>query len=113
MEARYVESEEFVKDFKWLMGSPKGRRIAYWLIASAGVYQTTFEETPVRSNYMALSMAHAEGRKDMGYRVMNAINMICPDEYFKMVKEQRNVRFTSRFDEASGNRNDGYHGAGD
>ena len=39
---------------------------------------------------MPIAMAHAEGRKDMGYRLMGKINVICPEQYQKMMKENAN-----------------------
>ena len=86
----YEMSDEFVSDFKWLMRDVKGRRLMFWLLARSGVFRTTFEESPVRAAYMPIAMAHAEGRKDMGYRLMAKINTVCPEQYLKMMKENAN-----------------------
>lgn len=82
--------ELFKEDFKRLMDTPGGRRIVHWLLASSGVMQTTFVEIKERSHYMALAMAHAEGKKDMGYRLMSKISVICPEKYALMMKENSN-----------------------
>lgn len=79
----------FQDDFKKLMGSPSGRRIVYWLLATSGVMQTTFLEVKGRESYMALAMAHAEGKKDMGYRLMARISELCPEKYMLMMKENK------------------------
>ena len=82
--------ELFKDDFKKLMDSPSGRRIVYWLLATSGVMQTTFLEVTGRKHYMALAMAHAEGKKDMGYRLMARIGELCPEKYTLMMKENSN-----------------------
>lgn len=86
----YDGSDEFESDFKWLMGNTRGRRLMFWLLTKSGVFRTTFEETPMRSAYMPIAMAHAEGKKDIGYRLMAKIAQLCPDTYSKMMKENKN-----------------------
>lgn len=86
----YESSDEFGDDFKWLMRNERGRRLMFWLLARAGIFRTTFEETPMRAGYMPIAMAHAEGRKDIGYRLMAQIDRLCPDLYSKMMKENQN-----------------------
>lgn len=86
----YEGSDEFVDDFKWLMRNERGRRLMFWLLSRAGVFRTTFEEAPTRAEYMALAMAHAEGRKDLGYRLMAQIDRFCPEQYLRMMKENKN-----------------------
>lgn len=87
----YEASDQFEGDFKWLMRDAKGRRLMYWLLSNAGIFRTTFEELPMRANYMPMAMAFAEGRKDIGYRLMGKINLICPEQYQKMMKEHNNA----------------------
>lgn len=84
------KEELFKEDFQKLMGSPSGRRIVFWLLATSGVMQTTLLEVKGREHYMALAMAHAEGKKDMGYRLMDKISKICPEKYTVMMKENSN-----------------------
>lgn len=86
----YEFSDDFSDDFKWLMRNERGRRLVHWLLARSGVFRTTYEETEARAHYMAIAMAHAEGRKDMGYRLMGVIGRLCPDLYAKMMKENSN-----------------------
>lgn len=86
----YESSDDFESDFKWLMRDVRGRRLMHWLLTKAGVFRTTFEEAPMRASYMPIAMAHAEGRKDIGYRLMAQIDRVCPDQYSKMMKENKN-----------------------
>ena len=83
----YEASDQFEGDFKWLMRDAKGRRLVYWLLSRSGVFRTTFEESALRAHYMPIAMAHAEGRKDLGYRLMGKNGAICPEQYTKMMKE--------------------------
>lgn len=84
------KADEFSEDLKWMMRSPRGRRLAYWLIAETGVLQTTFRESPVRAPYMAIAMAHDEGRKQLGYKLFAKLNAVCPVLYATMMKENTN-----------------------
>lgn len=77
-------------DFKWLMQSQRGRRLMYWLLGASGVFRSTYAQPASAAGFMAIAMAHAEGRKDIGYMLMGQINRICPDLYTKMMKENRN-----------------------
>ncbi len=86
-----AKAKEFAEDLGWLMNSVRGRRLAFWLLSQAGVYRTTFFETPQRAPYMALAMAHDEGRKELGYRLMGEIGRVCPESYAQMMKENSNV----------------------
>ena len=86
----YEASDDLPSDFKWLMRDVRGRRLMHWLLTKSGVFRTTFEETPMRAGYMPIAMAHAEGRKDIGYRLMAQLDRVCPDQYSKMMKENKN-----------------------
>ena len=86
-----VGREDLCEDvFRSLLALSSGLRIVYWFLASSGVMQTTFVEVKAREHYMALAMAHAEGKKDMGYRLMSKIESICPEKYTLMMKENSN-----------------------
>lgn len=67
-------------DFKWLMGSKRGRRIVWRLLERAGVFQLSF-------NTNAMTMAFSEGRKNEGLRIISQIHTLCPDLYPVMTKE--------------------------
>lgn len=83
------EQERIEEALKHVMRQPKGREAMWWLLCTSGVFRTTFIETEQRAHYMALAMAHAEGRKDMGYRLMAKLQSLCPDKYAQMVKENK------------------------
>lgn len=82
-----LEQEQLDSDFKWLMRYEAGRRLAYALLDRAGLFRTT-AACGVLSN-PAMDMAFAEGRKDIGYRVMKLIDTSCPEKYSLMMKEHK------------------------
>jgi len=67
-------------DFKWLMGSRRGRRIVWRRLDRAGIFRSSFN-----SNSMA--MAFAEGCKNDGLRIIGQIHLLCPDTYSVMIQE--------------------------
>ena len=81
-------------DFKWLMGSKRGRRIVWRLLDRAGVFRLSF-------NTNAMQMAFAEGNRNEGLRILAQVHSICPELYPVMMKEQVNDRFAD-----DGRRND-------
>ncbi len=87
------DSEE--ADFKWLMGSKRGRRIVWRQLDRAGVFRLSF-------NTNAMAMAFAEGNRNEGLRIIAQIHTLCPELYTLMVKEQvhdnRNTDVGSRND---------------
>lgn len=90
-EAKSAE-DELCEDIKWLMSSPRGRRLMHWILGKAGIMRTTFLETPDRSGHLALAMAHEEGRKQIGYELFARVNALCPELYVKMMKEKSDGR---------------------
>ncbi len=75
--ARRVEAE----DWKWLMSSKQGRRIAWRLLERAGVYRTSFtgnSETFFR-----------EGMRNMGLTIISDIHAHAPEAYALMVTESK------------------------
>lgn len=73
------ETEE--SDFKWLMGSKRGRRIVWRLLDRAGVFRLSF-------NTNSMAMAFNEGNRNEGLRILAQIHALCPELYHVMVKEQ-------------------------
>lgn len=78
--------EQAANDLRWVMSDPRGRRFMYGLLGEAGVFRTTFN--PLARNALA-DMAFAEGRKELGYRLMARLNEIAPEAYDLMMKESR------------------------
>lgn len=77
--ARAKEKED---DFRWLMGSKRGRRIVWGLLEEAGVFRLSF-------NTNAMSMSFAEGNRNAGLRTLMQIHTLCPELYPTMIKENR------------------------
>lgn len=72
-----------VNDFKWLMGSKRGRRIVSRLLDETGVFRTSFtgnSETFFR-----------EGQRNVGLGLMALINDNCGDQYVLMLNERREI----------------------
>ena len=72
-------------DFKWLMGSKRGRRIVWRLLDRTGVFRLSF-------NTNSMQMAFAEGNRNEGLRTLAQIHALCPELYPVMMKEQVNDR---------------------
>jgi hypothetical protein len=83
------DSEE--SDFKWLMGSRRGRRIVWRLLARAGVFQLSF-------NTNAMAMAFAEGRRNEGLYMLDQVHTLCPELYTIMAKEANERRIDNADD---------------
>lgn len=86
------ETEE--SDFRWLMGSKRGRRIVWRLLERAGVYRSSF-------NTNAAAMAFAEGNRNEGLRTVSLIHALCPELYPVMVKENAGNERSSNNDAGS------------
>lgn len=72
----------FVEDIKWLMSSPRGRRIVWWLLEKAGVNRTSF-------NNSGSVMAFNEGQRNMGLMLQAQVVELSPEAYMTMLTEQR------------------------
>ena len=70
------------EDLKWLMSSPRGRRITWWLLEKAGVNRTSF-------NNSGSVMAFNEGQRNMGLMLQAQVLDAAPDRYFEMLTEGR------------------------
>lgn len=79
------ETEE--GDFKWLMSSKRGRRIAWSLMDRAGVFRLSFHTN-------SMQMAFNEGTRNEGLRLLAMINTNCPELYQAMIEEQKDERNT-------------------
>ena len=83
-EVRKLTLQTEQEDFKWLMGSTRGRRIVWRLLERTGVYRSSFtgnSETFFR-----------EGQRNVGLMLMAQINEHAPDQYALMLKEQTDVK---------------------
>jgi hypothetical protein len=75
--ARQVE----VADWKWLLSSKQGRRIAWRLLDRAGVFRTSFTGNS--------ETFFNEGRRDMGLFILGEIQAHSPDAFALMLTESR------------------------
>lgn len=82
---RKLSKDTEESDFKWLMGSKRGRRIVWRLLEKAGVFRSVF-------NTSAMAMSFAEGNRNYGLHTMGLIHSLCPELFPVMVKENANVR---------------------
>ena len=73
-------AQEQADDLRWLLSGPRGRRIAWRWLESAGVFRTSFSTD-------ALAMAFAEGQRNAGLWLMDQVLAVRPDAYTQMVKE--------------------------
>ena len=72
------------EDFEWLMSEKRGRRMIRNLLEEAGVWRSTFSETPTIA-------AFKEGRRNMGSRLLNLIEQT-PHFHLILSKESDNER---------------------
>ena len=63
-----------------LMSSLAGRAWVYSLLSAAHMFQTSFSPN-------SLSMAFAEGERNLGLRILGAVVAHCPDQYLAMMRE--------------------------
>ena len=78
-----LEGEVEASDIKWLMAHKQGRRIAYRLLANAGVWKSSF-------NTNALTMSFNEGRRNDGLIFLGLVTEHCPAKYLEMLEEHKN-----------------------
>lgn len=79
-------------DLKWLMGTPRGRRIVWGILDRAGTFGNGFDTN-------AMQMARSAGKREEGIRWFGALMRVCPDLYAEMTREANGTA-------DSGSRND-------
>lgn len=79
-ERKELAARQELEDFKWLMGSKRGRRIVWRSLDRAGVFRLSFDTNAMR-------MSFAEGGRNEGLRTLSQIHSICPELYPVMVSE--------------------------
>jgi len=67
-------------DIKWLMSSPRGRRLSWWILEKAGVNRTSFSNS-------GSVMAFNEGQRNMGLMLQAEIIGLAPERYMEMLTE--------------------------
>ena len=73
-------------DVKWLMSRPRGRRIVWRDLESAGVFRLSYDPTSDRNT------CFAEGNRNNGQRTLAAILRVCPELFPVMLTENQDAR---------------------
>jgi hypothetical protein len=69
------------EDWKWLMRTRQGRRVAWRLLERAGVYRLSYQFDE--------HTAFREGSRNIGLMILNALHSAAPESYALMLEEQR------------------------
>ena len=75
-----LRREDEEEDVRWLMGSPRGRRMVRRLLDRSGVYKPSFSTN-------AIDMAFKEGNRNYGCWLLLTVSTHCPDLYLLLLKE--------------------------
>lgn len=75
-----LEEKQRKADLAALMQLPAGRRFLYWLLETCGLYRTSFNTDPLR-------MALREGERNIGLRLMTALEDADPRHYLTILTE--------------------------
>lgn len=70
-----------VEDIKWLMSSPRGRRLVWWLLDITGVYRTSFSSQRGGTDFN-------EGGRNTGLKLLAKVQEHCLDKFVEMLREQ-------------------------
>lgn len=75
-----TERERDDNDLRFIMADARGRRFIWQQLATAGIYRSSFAADP-------LVMAHAEGKRDTGLRLLDRLLRVTPGDYLKAQEE--------------------------
>ena len=70
-----------IGDFRWLMGDPRGRRIARRLLEQAGIWRSSYTGEP-------LGTAHREGERNVGLKLMTSLLEAAPEATARIISGQ-------------------------
>lgn len=74
-----------IEDIKWLMSSPRGRRLVWWILGIAGIYRTSFSSSRNVTDFN-------EGGRNIGLKLLARVNDHCLDQYEVMFQEHQEKR---------------------
>lgn len=74
------KAEEWASDIRWMMKHPAGRRVAWQLLAMAGVYANCFDANGARTSFNC-------GRQAVGQAFLAEIARLAPEDYITMQRE--------------------------
>lgn len=86
-EAREIER----KDFLWLVGDKRGRRILWTLFSEAKLFENAFEALGNQGTDTALRLAYIEGTRASAYRLFNRLKELAPMAFEQMIQEQKEI----------------------
>lgn len=72
---------KLLDDMRWILSTPKGRRVIWWLLGIAGVFRISF--APKDSNQTSFN----EGSRDIGLRLLRVVQSANPKAYSQMEDE--------------------------
>lgn len=81
-EAKRLERDREVDDFKWLMGHKQGRRFMWRLLGFTGLHRT-----PHILGESAEDNAFRAGGQNIGLMLQAEIHTVCPEHYPTMTRE--------------------------
>jgi hypothetical protein len=73
------EDKQYEKDFMRLMDEKWGRRLMWQWLSDCGVFRNSFTGNS--------QTFFNEGQRNVGLKMLNEINSLCPDKYMLMTKE--------------------------
>lgn len=79
-DAQRAARERDDNDLRFVMSDARGRRFVWELLGAAGVFRSSFATD-------ALVMAHNEGKRDTGLRLLDRLLRVAPAEY-RMAQEE-------------------------
>lgn len=82
-EQRALREKQRIDDLRALMAEPAGRRFAWRLLGSTGIFQQSFVPGEPRIETTFFN----EGKRSIGLELLAEINKHCPAQYHLMVQE--------------------------
>lgn len=68
-----------LNDFRLIMQTLEGRRWIWWLLSESGVFRSSFTGNS--------ATFFNEGMRNLGLKILNQINVACPERYLQMTTE--------------------------
>lgn len=88
------EQRQAIEDLKWQMAHKPGRRQAWRLLSSTGVFRNPFNQSGALMSFNA-------GQMNVGQRLLADVMTHCPDAFVLMMKEAAEPVAPRRTDEAA------------
>lgn len=76
--------QERKNDLETVLSTEQGRRFVWSLMSESGVFCSTYNP---KAADVAIDVAFAEGRKQLGYRLLEEIQVLCPHKFLLMQQE--------------------------